>query len=372
MKRLAIVSTHPIQYNAPLFRLLAQSPNAAIHVFYSKSEGETRFDVEFKQDVIWDIPLTEGYPHSFVPCHRKPGQRKLCQSIKSFAPHAILVFGWNPPGHLFCMRHFHGTIPIWFRGDSIVNSGLQGWKRRLRKVALNWVYRYVDHAFYVGTKNKDYFLWTGMKEQDLTLAPHAVDEDFFIRDDEARQKEANAIRNELRIPHSDTVLLFAGKLNQNKQPFELAQAVNSLSGDINQRTHLIFVGSGPLESTLRATFDAHPHIHFAGFQNQSRMPTWYRVADILCLVSTSETWGLAVNEALICGCRVLASDSVGCVPDLVVGREGSHTVPHDKPETWTNTIAAMVQNSHTKADLPIPQLKSVANPMLNQLCHETS
>jgi len=35
MKKLAIISTHPIQYNAPLFRLLAQSDSIHPRVFYT-------------------------------------------------------------------------------------------------------------------------------------------------------------------------------------------------------------------------------------------------------------------------------------------------------------------------------------------------
>lgn len=54
------------------------------------------------------------------------------------------------------------------------------------------------------------------------------------------------------------------------------------------------------------------------FQNQSRMPLVYRLADLFILPSAyGETWGLAVNEALACGRPVLVSDRVGCAPDVV-------------------------------------------------------
>ena len=47
------------------------------------------------------------------------------------------------------------------------------------------------------------------------------------------------------------------------------------------------------------------------------MPGAYAVADALALPSATETWGLVVNEAMACGLPVAASDTVGCVPDLV-------------------------------------------------------
>ena len=94
--------------------------------------------------------------------------------------------------------------------------------------SLNWVYRFVDRAFYVGQANKRYFLWCGLKEDQLTYAPHAVDNEFFMKDDEQRQ-EALQIRKDLGIDPEATVFLFAGKLEAKKQPIELAEAFASLS-----------------------------------------------------------------------------------------------------------------------------------------------
>lgn len=342
MKRLAIVSTHPIQYNAPLFRMLAAHTKTALHVFFTKEEREVRFDIEFGQEVTWDIPLTDGYAHSTFPCQSSAGRRALKQAIDSFYPHALLIYGWNPPGHLQCMRHFHGRLPVWFRGDSILDSGIQGWKRTFRRMVLRWVYRHVDHAFPVGQRNREYFLWAGMTEDQLTLAPHTVDAEFFIRDDENRRKEASTLRAGLGIPSDNTVFLFAGKINKNKQPRELAEAFSGLPQEQQQRAHLIFVGSGPLETELAEQFKEYDNVHFVGFQNQSRMPIWYRVADVLCLVSISETWGLAVNEAILCGCRILATDTVGCVPDLVAHQKDCHVVHHDAPQQWVGALNEMM------------------------------
>ncbi|MDA7743900.1 glycosyltransferase family 4 protein, partial [Flavobacteriales bacterium] len=176
---------------------------------------------------------------------------------------------------------------------------------------------------------KRYFLWCGLKEDQLTYAPHAVDNEFFMADDERRKREAMDIRHELGIGAEARVFLFAGKLEAKKQPLELAEAFASLQS----QAHLIYVGSGMLEDELKERYDPHPNIHFVGFQNQSKMPIWYRVADVFCLPSRGpgETWGLAVNEALACGCQAIVSDRVGCAEDLVKGRE------HGVVFRWSNT-----------------------------------
>lgn len=312
MKRLAILSTHPIQYNAPLFRLLAADEAIELKVFYSKKSEEVRFDRDFGREVVWDIPLTDGYEHESFEASSRDGQEQMVSAIKHFNPNALLVYGWNFPGHWATMRHFKGRLPVWFRGDSTLLDPLPFWKKALRKLLLTAVYRSVDRAFYVGTANKRYFLWAGLQEKQLTYAPHAVDNDYFMRDDEARLKQAAAKRRELGIDPDETVFLFVGKLEAIKQPEMLGFAFRRI-----KNAHLIFIGSGILQKPLEHNFNCETNIHFVGFQNQQSMPIWYRVGDVLCLPSKSETWGLAVNEAMACGCAAIVSDRTGCSEDLV-------------------------------------------------------
>src|SRR5689334_23212002 len=68
MKKIAIVTSHPIQYNAPLFQLLAQRGVVATKVFYTweQSRGGEKYDPDLGKKIAWDIPLLEGYEYSFV------------------------------------------------------------------------------------------------------------------------------------------------------------------------------------------------------------------------------------------------------------------------------------------------------------------
>jgi glycosyltransferase involved in cell wall biosynthesis len=85
-----------------------------------------------------------------------------------------------------------------------------------------------------------------------------------------------------------------------------------------------------MEEELRGRAEENAHVHFLGFQNQSRMPVVYRLGDVFVLPSRGpgETWGLAVNEAMACGRPVVVTDRVGCAPDLVEPEAG-FVVPAD-------------------------------------------
>src|SRR5438105_951467 len=129
MKKLAIVTTHPIQYNAPLFAMLSSRRKIAIKVFYTWSQAaeEKLYDPGFGIDRSWDIPLLTGYDYCFVKnVSSKPGSHHfwgiqnptLIGDIKEYDPDAILVYGWSFYSHLKVMRYFKGRKKILFRGDS--------------------------------------------------------------------------------------------------------------------------------------------------------------------------------------------------------------------------------------------------------------
>jgi glycosyltransferase involved in cell wall biosynthesis len=216
------------------------------------------------------------------------------------------------------MRYFKNKVPVYFRGDSTLLDEQGGLKSLLKTIYLKWVYRHIDHAFYVGTNNKAYFKKYGLKDKQLSFAPHAVDNDRFAT---SRQVEVTELRKNLGIGIQDRVILFAGKFEEKKMPQLLLNAFLLIN---NQALHLLFVGNGVLEDQLRKQAAGHANIHFLNFQNQSYMPVIYQACDLFCLPSKGpgETWGLAVNEAMACGKAVLVSDQCGCAVDLVTKTNG--------------------------------------------------
>ena len=351
LKKLAILTTHPIQYYAPVFRLLTERGKIELKVFYSRHPETSKYDPGFGREIEWDIPLLEGYEYAYL----KMGDMS---PIFKYAPDAVLVFGWSFPGHLKAMRELKGKTAVWFRGDSTLldeRPGLRQWARRL---FLRWVYSHVDKAFYVGTHNKNYFLAHGLREDQLVFAPHAIDNERFA-DNEDRQYEARARawRRELGFADDDVVALFAGKFEPKKDPLLLLEAVQRIGPTLK----LIMVGNGVLEDEVKAIISRNPHMRWLEFQNQSMMPVIYRLGDIFCLPSRGpgETWGLAVNEAMACGRPVIASTQCGSAIDLVINGKTGHTFqPGD-----LDALTAALQKT-LAADLP--QLSAQAQNLMQQ------
>jgi len=333
LKRLAIITTHPIQYYAPLFRLLSKESTFSVRVFYTLGQAkEELHDPDFGIRVQWDVPLLEVYNYTFVNnVSANPGTRSfrrivnptLNKEIKAWKADAVLVIGWAFTSHLKALRHFHGKVPVLFRGDSNLIDEPAGFsfKKFLRRAFLKWIYSHVDYALYVGEANKQYYLAHGLKPKKLFFAPHSIDNNRFAANEVAAERAAKTWRAELRIGENETVFLFAGKLTPKKAPELLIKAFLALNQD---NTRLIITGNGELGPELKRRYREHKKIIFVPFQNQSSMPVLYRLANIFVLPSKGpgETWGLAVNEAMACSRAVIVSDKCGCAADLVQPQNG--------------------------------------------------
>jgi glycosyltransferase involved in cell wall biosynthesis len=336
LKKLAIITTHPIQYYAPLFRLLAQRNNVHVKVFYTWGEQAKNkvFDPGFGAEREWDIPLLDGYGHEFVKnISTAPGSSHfkgivnpgLIESIKTFGANAVLVFGWAFDSHLKVIRYFKDKIPVYFRGDSTLLDEPTGFsvKKMLRRIFLSWVYKHIDIAFYAGTNNKAYYNAHGVGDERLVYAPHAIDNDRFNDSKGSYTQQANEWKQKLNIPSDKLAVLFAGKLEPKKNPMFMVEAAKTVP-----QMHFIIIGNGVLEKEIKQAAANVTNITLLPFQNQSIMPVVYRLADIFVLPSQGpgETWGLAINEAMASGRAVIATNKCGGAIDLIEDGENGYII----------------------------------------------
>lgn len=326
--RLAIVLSHPTQYYSPWFRWLRSHTASEFAVFYLWDFGVANHrDPDFGVPVSWDVDLLSGYESVFVPNRAaRPGpghfwglrNPALPGRLAAWRPDAVLLFGYRYATHLrtvaWCRRH---GVPLIFRGDSHLLD--QAPPSLLKRFGLRLLYRQFAAVTYVGAANRAYFEAFGVPADRLHFAPHAVDHTLFAPDAADHQEAARRLRAELGLAPGRRVVLFAGKLVPRKQPRALLEAFLATP---RAGVTLLFVGDGEEKPALeaRARSERGADVRFLPFANQSAMPARYLLADLFVLPSVggSETWGLAVNEAMHMGLPCLVSHVVGCQRDLVL------------------------------------------------------
>lgn len=357
--KIAIITSHPIQYNSPLFALLAKESKVDLMVFYTWGEASIneKFDLDFQQNFKWDIPLLVGYNYRFMKnTSPDPGSHHfkgiinpdLIQQIEKWGADVVWIWGWSFHSHLKAIRYFKGKKEVWFRGDSTLLDESKHFniKKILRRIFLKWVYSHVDKAFYVGTNNKEYFKKHGLNDSQLIYSPHAIDNSRFADPTGHYSMEAKKFRSNLNITDDQKVILFSGKLESKKNPLFMFQLLKQLP---ISKYVLLIVGSGHLENELKEK--APRNCIFLGFQNQSKMPIIYRMADLFVLpsIGPGESWGLSINEALACGIKVIATDKCGGAVDMLTTNLGKIL---STPISINPHLIEYVYNSHNESINP--------------------
>ena len=326
--RVTAVMTHPVQYFSPWFRWITEHERRIeLTVLYATTPTPERQGIGFDRPVTWDVPLTSGHTnHVLHPASDMnvsyesfagvdaPG---IGDAIDDTAPDAVLLMGWHAKVQLRAMAHCRRRgIPLVYRGDTNLQAAPTGLRRLLWKQRTSVLLGQFDAALSVGHRARLYLLTCGVDPTRIFASPHCVDNDFFRTqaDPWAGDDGRRRARASFGIPDDAQTLVFAGKLERRKQPSALLHAAARL-GD---GTHVLFAGDGPEREALRAeAAQLGVSAHFAGFLTQRELPRAYRAGECLVLPSTTETWGLVVNEALAAGTPVVVSEACGCADDLV-------------------------------------------------------
>ena len=325
--RLAIVSTHPIQYHAHWFKALAARPEFDLQVLYCYNaspadQARAGFGVEFE----WDVPLLEGYRHTFLNDTRNAvggffalPTPQIPRILARENIDLVLVNGWHyKTAWQTIFSCWSMKIPVMVRGDSQLVSPRSLLKRLLKYPMYRSFIPCFDACLAVGTRSREYYLYYGARPERLFVVPHAIEADFFRRSAEKAQLWREQLRRRWGLGDQQKVFVFAGKFIEKKRPVDFLQAL-AIAARQEPGIAGLMVGDGPLRAACEQFVLQHAlPVHFTGFLNQSQIVDAYVAADCLVLPSDGqETWGLVVNEAMSCSRPAVVSDAVGCAPDLV-------------------------------------------------------
>jgi len=305
-------------------------------VFYGSDFSVRGYrDKEFQADVLWDVPLLEGYHSEYLRDFEKvdgvgfflpmwwPAVKRLIAErpdvVVITAYHAAFWYGIVAAAVAMGAR-------IVMRHDATDEAyGSKGIKAAVRSIILRSLYRSVAQFAVVGERARRHLKKYGVGESKMSWSPFCIDSDWLESQRTLWKGQRSGLREKFKIGEKDVVLLFCGKLIKKKDPMILFEALRHMSD--KSSLHLVVAGSGPLGSEVERAGRAvlGERFHPLGFLNQKELGQAYALADVFVLPSRKEeTWGLVVNEAMQFGLPVVLSDQVGChedlVPDEGVGR----------------------------------------------------
>jgi glycosyltransferase involved in cell wall biosynthesis len=331
--RVAYLVTHPIQYQAPLLRLIASQPDIELTVFFSSDLSLRSYqDPGFGRTVTWDVSLVDGYRHEFLPAFgptdiitaTRPFSYGFARRLRKSRFDALWVHGYARPSNLLAITVGKlAGLKVFVRDEANdVSAQRSPLRRALKAIFFRLLAPWVDGFLAIGSLNRRYYIRNGIDERRVFMMPYAVDNGFF--GERAGQAAANRdrLRCELGLEPGRPIILYASKFTARKRPNELLLAYERLvteRSDTGRHPYLLFVGDGEMRTALEAaaTEKALSGVRFLGFRNQTELPAFFDLCDVFVLVSSHEPWGLVVNEAMAAGRAVIVGDEVGCVADIV-------------------------------------------------------
>lgn len=332
-KKIFFINSHPIQYFAPLYQEIANNKNFELTVLYGTvATTQGTIDKQFGVKVKWDIPLLEGYHYRVFKNYSfnkkfssgfwqliNPGLiLYLLQQPKS----VVIVHGWGYCTHILAIifSKLKGHI-VCIRAETPLNQELRKNKliTFLKHLWLRFLFLFIDKFLYIGSENKKFYQYLGIKEYQLIFTPYAVDNRRFQQF--SNQLSKHYAKQYLQLPVQDKIILYSGKYISKKRPLDLLKAFNNIAA--NNTVHLVMVGDGELKPQMQAFItnnNLQTKVTLTGFINQSLIPYYYKAADVFVMCSgVGETWGLSTNEAMNFGMPVIISSTCGAAHNLIQG-----------------------------------------------------
>jgi glycosyltransferase involved in cell wall biosynthesis len=243
-------------------------------------------------------------------------------ALEQTNPDVVAINGWNNFGSLIaancCVRR--GIRMVVMSESSRQDEPRTWWKEAIKRriVGLH------SAALVGGQRHIEYLVELGMPPERVFTGYDVVDNDYFGRRTAEIRNSKFEIRNKRGLP--ENYFLASARFIEKKNLLRLIKAYaeywqKSQTGG-NAMWDFVLLGDGPLRGTLKSqlsTLKLNEHVHLPGFKPYGELPVYYALAKTFVHASTSEQWGLVVNEAVASGLPVIVSNRCGCAPELVNG-----------------------------------------------------
>jgi len=254
--------------------------------------------------------------------------KAVSRALREIRPSAVAVNGWSSPearaALRWCVAHH---VPAVLMSDSKEDDAN---RTVLKESAKRLIIGALSAALVGGGPHARYLVNLGMPPERIFCGYDVVDNEHFRLSAQKLRCREEAERRRPELP--ERYFLTCCRFVPKKNLFRLLDAYASYRAHVPSPWGLVICGGGELEAELkgRAGDLGLDDVRWPGFVQYDQLPFYYGLSSAFILPSTTEQWGLVVNEAMASGLPVLVSEKAGCRYDLVEeGRNGYLFDPFD-------------------------------------------
>lgn len=291
--------------------------------------------------------LFSGVPWQTVD--RRVMVKRLHERLAALRPRVVCINGWSSGGCIasliWCLR---AGVPVILMSESAEHDERRRWWKEMikrRTVGL------CSAALVGGITHRDYLVKLGFPGERVFDGYDVVDNAHFESGAAAARLAAPQRRAELGLP--PRYFLACSRFEAKKNLGRLLDAYAAyLKAAGTLGWALVVVGDGPLRGDLEAQckrLGLNGHVMFPGFKGYEELPAYYGLAEAFVHASTTEQWGLVVNEAMAAGLPVVVSRRCGCAAELVIEGVNGFTVDPFDVAALADAMARVAADSCHRA-----------------------
>ena len=346
-KKVLILHNIIVPYRVHLFNAMNkyfQIKNIKFKVIFLSESDKNRhwenFDIKFDYDILKNSAIRVGRKDLFTFFIN----RNISDLLTQENPDKIICFGWD---HLaayisnFWARKHKKEFIMWSGSTDYENS----WRRSLFKPLVQYIVRNSTWCIGDGTRHKEYLLHLGANPSKTEVFYCQADIYYFESKISAFTSiEKHAFKSNLGI-RTSKLILFNGQLIHRKGIYELLKGFK-LYQQNDPSTSLLLLGRGPEKNKIIEFIQLNSiqQVFFQDFVQYDDVYKFYTISDLLILPSNEEAWGLVINEAMICGLPIIATDRVGASVDLIKDGQNGYVIKVNCPECIADAIAKIYVN----------------------------
>lgn len=308
----------PMNVYTPILRTLAEGGQVSLGVVYFGKHRKDCFDDgETGTRAVFDESLLEGYPSKWQADSLLSGFVAGWRGVRPGGGFGVLAGTQHRFSRGVLLGSFIRRSPVVIRYDATLRERF-GSKTRdfARRLLLKRIFRRAFRLAYTSEETRAYLKHYGAKDAQLIHFPYVVDVEAVWSSARRGLSVASSLRAALGVPPNAVIVLGAIKFTKREAPLELVEALGrTKSGSL----HLLLAGDGPLREEVDARIrEVCPgRVTRLGFVPYARLLQMYGLADIFVHPARTEVWGVSVNEAMVAGVPVIASDGVGAGRELI-------------------------------------------------------
>jgi len=246
--------------------------------------------------------------------------------------------------------HYHNLVPESLitkalSGTSIIFTAHESHFLKLAEMKRRRIHYYLKHINFLIAPSQE-LLETAQKYchglEGGRYIPNGVDIERF-----SSSISPNGLRQSFGISEDEPLILSARRLVEKNGVIYLIESIPYIAEAVT-KFKIMIVGNGEEAETIRRRakeLKVEHHIIWAGEVQNSKMPQYYAMCDLVTLPSLKEATSITGLEAMACG-KPLVGTTVGGIPYLIDNKKTGMLVPPRDPASLGQAIGQLIKDNN--------------------------